>query len=91
MAAREDRTVKMLKKSVEDAQKQVKKGINALKKASEGAVVMARDAKPLGKDLMNLADAIAAAFEKAIPEMTKDLRNMEKAAVKRAKDALKKK
>lgn len=91
MPKSEDKRVKMLKKKVEEAQRQVKQGISSLKKASEGAVDLAKEAKPLGMHLMDLADAIAADFEKAVPAMAKDLRNIEKAAVKKAQNALKKK
>lgn len=91
MAEGEDRTFKMLKKTVEDAQKQVRKGITALKNASKGAVELTKAAKPLGRDLMKLADSIADEFEKAGPLMARDLRNLERAAMKKAKEALKKK
>ncbi len=91
MAEGEDKTIEMLKKAVADAQKQVRKGITALKKASGDTVEIARGAKPLGRDLMKLADSIAADFEKSIPVMAKDIREMEKAAVRKAKNVLRKK
>lgn len=95
MAKREEsgdvRAAKMLKKTVEDAQNQVKKGIAALKKASKGTAELAKEAKPLGRDLMRLADSIAEDFEKAIPLMARDLRSIEKAAVRKAENMLKKK
>ena len=87
----EERAVKMLKKTVEDAQKQVRKGITALKNASKGTAELAKEAKPLGRDLMRLADSIAEDFEKAIPVMAKDLRSMEMAAVKKAENILRRK
>lgn len=87
----EERAVRMLKKTVEDAQNQVKKGIMALKKASKGTAELAKEAKPLGRDLMRLADSIAEDFERAIPVMAKDLRSMEKAAVKKAENILRRK
>ncbi len=91
MAEGEDKSVRMLKKAVEDAQKQVKKGITALKNASKGSLELAKEAKPLGRDLMKLADSITDEFEKAVPIVAKDLRNMEKAALRKAQNALKKK
>ena len=92
MADNEDTTIKMLKKTVEDAQTQIRKGIEALKHASKTTLEMTTEgAKPLGKDLMKLADSIADEFERAVPAMAKDLKNLEQAAVKKAKTILKRK
>lgn len=92
MTDNEDRTIKMLRKTVEDAQGQIRKGIEALKHASKTTLEMTTEgARPLGRDLMKLADSIADEFEKAVPAMARDLKNIEQAAVEKAKAILKRK
>ncbi|MEM3851949.1 MAG: hypothetical protein QXP70_03010 [Methanomassiliicoccales archaeon] len=87
-----EKLLKSLRKTVKDAQRQLERSVAKLEDASESAVKLAKEgAGPLGKDLLKLADKVSGDIEETIPDITRDIKKIEKGLMKRAEKLVKRK
>lgn len=87
----ESKTLRMLKNGILKAEKELNRTVEELQKLSKKSMNSLDGAKPVARNIMKLADAVAKDIESSVPVITNDLISIEKKIVSRTKQTFGKK